>query len=121
MTAKKIEEMAWLEFPYTCINSRGHALVNGQYIRYGIPTPIGKKEKPDDMKGGDRIGFKLIEVTPEMVGKTIPIFTSVEIKTINDNLKTGQIRWHNWILKLGGISEIWKETKKGLVKIKRNI
>ena len=60
------------------------------------------------MKGGDRIGFTEVKITPEMVGQTVAVFTNIEEKTDNDRLKPGQIRWHNFVLEHGGISKIIK-------------
>jgi len=118
MNTKQIDEKAWTENPYTWRNNRGTAYTkNGQFIRFGIPEPRGGGG--DRMKGGDRIGFKEIEITPDMVGKKIAVFLNIEIKGPGDTLKNGQIRWHNFILEHGGLSEIVYEDKKitGVIKL----
>jgi hypothetical protein len=69
------------------------------------------------MCGGDRIGFRQVVITPEMVGKTIAVFMSIEEKTNNDRLKPGQKKWHNFVIRMGGISEIWKVKKDESIKI----
>jgi len=79
---------------------------DGSFIKFGIPEPKGK-EKLEDKKGGDRIGFDEVIITPEMVGKKIAVFTNVEVKGDGDVLISGQIDWHNFVLDHGGISEIW--------------
>lgn len=117
MNVKELDEKVWLAFPFTYRNNRGTAFTqHGQFIRFGIPEPR-TPERPDDMKGGDRVGFTEIKITPDMVGKTIAIFTSIEEKTVNDRLKPGQIKWHNFVLEHGGISEIWHAKKDNEIEI----
>jgi hypothetical protein len=111
MTTKQIDDKAWLDHPFTFRNNRGsYKPEHGGYIRYGIPEPpSGRREHDDELKGGDRIGWTEIEVTPEMVGKKIAVFTNIEIKGPGDRLKEGQIKWHNQVIDSGGISKIYKE------------
>lgn len=91
-------------------NNRGAGFINGSFVKFGIPEP--KLHEGDDMlKGGDYIGFEVVEITPEMIGKKIAVFKSIEAKTAKDKLKSGQIRWHNLILDYGGLSEIYFEDK----------
>ena len=117
MKIKELDELVWSNYPYTFRNNRGTATTpHGQFIRFGIPEPR-TPERADDMKGGDRIGFTEVKITADMVGKTIAVFTSIEEKTVNDRLKPGQIKWHNFILEHGGISEIWHSTKSDTVDI----
>ena len=101
-------------------------MAKGQQIRYGIPEPRphkqadGKFREDDDaLKGGDRIGFIDVLITADMVGKYIPIFTNIEIKGNGDILKSGQAKFHNFVLDHGGISEIWKEKPDGTIEIIR--
>jgi hypothetical protein len=117
MTSGELTDMAWLAHPFCYRNNRGCAYVNGKFIRYGIPAPNGKGESDDAMKGGDLIGYTETVITPDMVGKTIAVFTSIEVKTKTDRLKSGQIRWHEFILEHGGISEIWQENTDGTITI----
>jgi len=112
LTTEEINDAAWLKFPFTHRNNRGVVQTTykktKRFIRYGIPQPPGGG-KPDLLKGGDRIGYHITEITPDMVGKQVAIFTSIEIKGPGDDLHPGQIKWHNTILCHGGISEIWTE------------
>jgi len=112
MTTKQLDEKAWKENPYTFRNNRGAVKGSrGGYFVFGIPEPPrGKKESDNALKGGDRIGWTEVEITPDMVGKTIAVFTSIEIKGPGDKLKSGQIDWHNLVLEHGGISEIHYST-----------
>jgi hypothetical protein len=108
MTTAELNDKAWRDYPYTYRNNRGCVRAGSRFIRYGIPEPKGNKEDDDAMKGGDRIGFSEVVITADMVGKTVAVFTSIEVKGDGDRLKSGQIRWHNFVLKHGGISEIRK-------------
>lgn len=107
MTTAEVNDAAWRAHPWTYRNNRGCAkTTDGRFIRFGIPEPKGK-EKPTDKKGGDRIGFDEVVITPEMVGKKIAVFVNIEIKGDGDVLKPGQISWHDFVIAHGGISEIW--------------
>jgi hypothetical protein len=121
MSIKTLDEAVWLENPYTWRNNRGTArTIDGRFIRFGIPEPT-TRETSENLKGGDRIGFTEVKITADMVGKTIAVFTSIEEKTVNDRLKNGQIKWHNFVIQHGGISEIWHEKKDGGIEINNEI
>jgi hypothetical protein len=109
VTASDLNDRAWSKYPFTYRNNRGCARTENGFVRYGIPEPKGK-EAATDPKGGDRIGFIEVKITPDMVGKTIAIFANIEIKGAGDRLVAGQSRFHNFILDHGGISQVWKST-----------
>ncbi len=54
---------------------------------------------------GDYIGYRSIIITPDMVGKRIARFTSVETKAGTD-MSDDQLDWHDAVLAAGGISII---------------
>ena len=114
MTTKQIDELAWEAHPFTWPNNRGAGILkNGnreRFIRFGFPPPPAGKKK-DKLKGGDRIGWTEIVITPDMVGKKIAVFTNIEIKGPGDTIKDGQKDFHNMILSHYGISEIWYEDR----------
>lgn len=121
MSIQKLDDAAWEKNPCTWKNNRGSAIVRGAYISYGLPPPPhGRREDDSDMAGGDRIGYRTIEITPDMVGKRVAVFLSIEEKTANDTLKPNQKKWHNFVLTEGGISEIWKEKKDGSISVNGN-
>ncbi|HUT43393.1 MAG TPA: VRR-NUC domain-containing protein [Desulfobacterales bacterium] len=81
------------------------------YRKNGIPFTYGLYPG-----SGDLIGWSEIIITPEMVGKNIAVFTSVEAKTKNDILSDKQIKWIDNIEKAGGIAIIFAEQKDGTIK-----
>jgi hypothetical protein len=128
-TPAEIWQEAWLENPYLENNSRGSynksykvkkgkdkGKIKTYFIPHGYPLPR-RNETDDDMKGSDYIGPQVIEITPDMVGQKIAVFKGIEIKTFTDILKAGQIKFHNWLLSIGGLSEIHQEQKDGTIKI----
>ena len=114
MSTKSVDMEAWKVHPFTYRNNRGTAFTKqGQFISFGIPEP----RKGELMRGGDRIGFDVVEITPDMIGSKVAIFTSIEIKGYGDHIRAGQDKWHNFVLDNGGHSEIWKEKKDGSIEV----
>ena len=59
-------------------NNNGAAFdKTGRLIRYGLGH-VAPKQK---MRSSDLIGWTPVVITPEMVGKTVAVFTAVEVKT----------------------------------------
>jgi len=52
----------------------------------------------------DLIGFRSITVTPEMVGKTVAVFTGAEIKTKTGRVSPEQAAFMNMVNQHGGIA-----------------
>lgn len=50
----------------------------GNFIRYGLGNDGSNASKL--LKFGDYIGWTPVTITPEMVGKTVAVFTELEIK-----------------------------------------
>jgi hypothetical protein len=71
---------------------------NGHTIRYGL------------CKGSsDLIGWTTVEITPDMVGKKIAIFTAVELKTKHVKLSPEQANFIAQVNAAGGIAIEHKE------------
>ena len=78
-------------------------VIGGTRIRYGLIPG-----------SGDFIGWTERVVTPEMVGQRIAVFTSIETKTMHDNLSARQRMWFGNVKAAGGVVEVWRDTKDGL-------
>lgn len=78
----------------------------GRFIFFGLGN-TGKN------KGGspDFIGWTRIKITADMVGKEIPVFTGVEVKSSSGTLSDNQIKWRDRLLKVGAIYKIYKGDK----------
>lgn len=57
----------------------------------------------------DLIGWTPVVVTPDMVGKTVAVFTSIELKSINGRVSDTQQAWCKAVLRDGGIARIMRE------------
>ena len=68
---------------------------NGRPVQFGL------------CKGSaDLIGWTSRTVTPEMVGQTVAIFTSIEVKTPTGRVRPEQKTWLDAVLKAGGIAAV---------------
>jgi hypothetical protein len=56
--------------------------------------------------GADLIGYTIVTITQEMVGRTIPIFTAFEVKTKKGRPTEDQLRFLQAIRMSGGIAEV---------------
>ena len=54
----------------------------------------------------DLVGWKSVEITPEMVGSTIAVFCGVEIKTPTGRVREDQVHFLDRISSAGGISGV---------------
>jgi len=66
---------------------------NGRWLSFGIPGP----------GGSDLIGWKAITITEDMVGETVAVFASVEVKTPKGRVAEKQRLWLNLVRSFGGI------------------
>lgn len=84
-------ELAAPSLGVTLLRNNNGACYNdeGRLIRYGLGHISGKEE----YSSGDLVGWTRVTITPEMVGKTVAIFTVAEVKptsfTIKDQYRSG--------------------------------
>jgi hypothetical protein len=84
----------------------GHKLTDlsdARFIRYGL-TP----------GSGDLIGWKSVTVTPDMVGRRLAVFLSVEVKTATGRPKPEQVTWKNRVNEFGGIAVIARSEEEAM-------
>lgn len=80
-------------------NNTGKArTVDGRFIKFGIPSADGG--------GSDLIGITPVTITADMVGKTIGVFTAVEVKSASGRATAAQGRFICNVKKLGGFAGI---------------
>lgn len=77
-------------------NQSGAYSENGRFIRYGLANP----------GGADLIGWTSIEITPEMIGRRIAIFTALEVKTSKGRATKEQEAFVAAVVRAGGIAAI---------------
>jgi hypothetical protein len=68
----------------------------GRLVRYGVCQP----------GGADVIGWRSIEVTPEMVGQRVALFAAVEVKTLTGRLTPAQRQFLDAVRSAGGIAGV---------------
>jgi len=81
MDEKQVQELIQLEASRfggkLWINSSGAFKdTTGRLVRFGL----GHVKKNQEFKSSDLIGFMPVTITPDMVGKTLPVFTAIECK-----------------------------------------
>ena len=77
--------------------------------RTGRPVQFGLAKGSADL-----VGWKTIEVTPDMVGQRLAVFTSIEIKTPGGRPTTYQKAWLAAVDKAGGIAGIARSVDDAL-------
>lgn len=84
-------------FPHISIfrNNVGSAKKGKRYIRYGLKTG-----------SADYIGWETKTITPDMVGKKVAVFLSIEVKDTGKHIEPGseQEKWLNAVKEAGGIA-----------------
>lgn len=76
---------------------------NGRPVQFGL------------CKGsGDLIGWKTIEITEDMVGSQIAVFTSIEVKTKTGRLRPEQEQWKKVVENAGGIAGVARSVEEAL-------
>ena len=63
---------------------------------------------------GDLIGWKSVAVTPEMVGQTVAVFLSVEVKDEKGKTSDAQDTWRQAVSNFGGVAIIARSETEAL-------
>jgi hypothetical protein len=77
----------------------------GRLIRYGLGNDSAKMNA--EIKSSDLIGITPVVITQEMVGQTVGVFTSIEVKRegwryTGKGRELAQKRWIDLVVSLGG-------------------
>jgi len=78
---------------------------NGRLIRYGLANDSAKMNNV--IKSSDLIGITPVTITPDMVGQTVGVFTSIEVKRegwcyTGKGREAAQKKWIDLVVSLGG-------------------
>lgn len=82
-------------------NVGAYKLPDGGYLTYGLATG-----------SGDLIGIRSLVITPEMIGKTVGVFASGEIKTPEGRVSSEQLVWQKTVREFGGIAEFFRSEEQ---------
>lgn len=63
---------------------------------------------------GDLIGRTTITITPAMVGQSIAVFTSIEVKADDGGMDADQINWREQTAAAGGIAFVARSEQEAL-------
>lgn len=77
--------------------------------RTGRPVQFGLAKGSADL-----VGWKTITVTPDMVGRTISVFTSIEVKGPTGRLTGLQQNWLHTVQTAGGLAGVARSTQDAL-------
>jgi hypothetical protein len=114
-TESDLQQAIMIEGPHHhCIlmrnNSGALPDATGRFVRYGLGNV--SKQHSDRIKSSDLIGFTRIVITPDMVGRTVAVFTAVEIKepgwthSPKDKRANAQKAFTDWVKACGGFAGI---------------
>jgi len=69
--------------------------------QHGRPVQFGLCKGSADL-----IGYRTITITPEMVGTTVAVFLSIEVKTPTGRIRPEQQQWLETVQAAGGIAGV---------------
>lgn len=87
-------------------NSGAFKDATGRFVWYGLGN-VSKKHSAN-IKSSDLVGFTQVQITPDMVGQTVAIFTAIEVKrpgwrmSMTDKRERAQKAFIDWINANGG-------------------
>lgn len=77
--------------------------------RTGRPVQFGLAKGSADL-----IGWRTVTVTPDMVGRRLAVFTSIEVKTATGRLTPAQHAWLGAVRSAGGIAGVARSVSDSL-------
>ena len=101
---------------WVCHGEVGHLRDGSVVLPPGSrPVPLGFAYPNGDAVSGtpDLVGWTPVTITPDMVGRTLPVFTGVEVKASKGGRKRdAQINFVEQLLKSGGIAGFANSTDR---------
>lgn len=83
----------------------------GRWVQFGVASP----------GGSDLIGYRTVEITPEMVGRKVAVFCAIEVKTATGRATPAQRNFLDHIRAAGGIAGIVRSPAEALHLITESI
>jgi hypothetical protein len=77
--------------------------------QHGRPVTFGLCKGSADL-----IGWKRVTITPEMVGTTVAVFVSIEVKTATGRLRPEQQQWLDAVQAAGGIAGVARSVEDAI-------
>lgn len=77
-----------------------YQLIDGRFLRSGLC--VGS---------GDLIGWRTVEITPDMVGKKIAQFVSLEGKSLKGRLAPEQLNFNDAVQRAGGCAGVFRSVE----------
>ncbi len=80
----------------------------GQWVRFGLANDSAKVNKTT--KSSDLIGFRPLLITPEMVGRVVPVFSAIDAKPPgwvfrqSDDRSVAQLKFIDHVKRYGGFA-----------------
>lgn len=85
-------------------NTGAYKTADGNYVRFGV----------GGNGGSDLIGITPIRITPDMVGKTVGVFTAIEVKSKTGRATEQQVNFIKSIEKQGGLAGVARSAADAL-------
>ena len=63
---------------------------------------------------GDLIGYRTVEITPDMVGQRLAVFCSIEVKSATGRIRPEQRQWLDAVQAAGGIAGVARSVEDAL-------
>lgn len=70
----------------------------GRFVQFGLHPG-----------SADLIGWKSVTITPDMIGKRVAVFVSLECKTPTGKVRPDQINWMQQVAAAGGIASVVRD------------
>lgn len=98
-------------------NNVGQAWTGNEIIRNRDGSVLIKDARP--LKAGvkgmaDLIGLTPVTITPDMVGKTLAVYTAIEVKTTKGRASKEQVQFLEFVASLGGFAGVARSPEDAL-------
>jgi hypothetical protein len=87
--------LAWVGIPSRVPGADAVLLQRARRVRFGLCPG-----------SADLIGYKLVTITPEMVGSILPVFAAIEVKTPTGRVKPEQEQFLFMVNAAGGYGKV---------------